>query len=35
MMCREDYPCNVTPGDIVVNGIIILAYKCGRQHEER
>lgn len=35
MLCQDTYPCNVTPGDIVVNGIILLAYECGRQYEKR
>lgn len=35
MLCVEDYPCNVMPADTIVNGIVILGYECGRQHEAR
>lgn len=35
MCCRENYPCNLIPNDIVVNGIIVLAYECGKQNQNR
>lgn len=30
MHCQHDYPCNVIPADITVNGIVVLAYERGK-----
>lgn len=35
MLCHENYPCNAMPADIVANGIIVLAYECGKRHEKQ
>lgn len=35
MICQEDYPCHTMPADIVANGIIVLAYECGKRYEKR
>ncbi|XP_055309701.1 putative fatty acyl-CoA reductase CG5065 [Sitodiplosis mosellana] len=35
MLCQEEYPCNVMPADIIVNGIIVVAVECGKCHEKR
>lgn len=35
MCCRESLPCNLVPSDIVVNGIIVLAYECGKRNQNR
>lgn len=31
MRCQQDQQCNVIVGDIVVNGIIVLAYERHRK----
>lgn len=35
LVCRGDYPCYVVPADIVVNGVILVAYECHKQHQNR
>lgn len=35
MHCNGKQPSNVIQNDIVVNGIIILAYECAKQHQHR
>lgn len=35
MLCDRKLPCNVMPADIVTNGIILLAFECGKQHQKK
>lgn len=30
MHCQKDYPCNVVQADVLVNGMIVLAYERHR-----
>lgn len=35
MLTNENYPANLIQADFVVNGVIILAYECGKRHQSR
>ncbi|XP_031626468.1 putative fatty acyl-CoA reductase CG5065 [Contarinia nasturtii] len=35
MLCQHNLPCNVMPADICANGIIVLAFECGKRQQKR
>lgn len=35
LMCTGENPCHAMPADVAVNGVILLAYECYQQNQNR